>query len=187
MIDRIKKMIDMMSVEVMRTRLAEYMMQDESLKPRVTAIEVRRCGTENAKCRYEVVLVDEDGAEEVVSFGDRCSRLIYIYTLMHTKGYQRYQLAKNGGRELCRLFRMLYFKEPRMMMKSMERNFERFVSQAVAQSRVAIRNAGMGCEELEIGSPKTLGKEVIPFVANGGRVVIAKELQTESEQATNIN
>ena len=173
-------MINGMSVEEMKTRLTEYMAQDKSLKPRVVAIEVRRCGHENAKCRYDVVLIDEEGTEELVMFKDRYSRLIYVYTLMHAKGYQRYTLARNGHRMLGRLYSMLYFKETTMMMKSLEKDLNHFVSQAVAQSRVAIRNTEMGGEDLEIGSSKTLGRVVIPFVANGGRVIIDESLQVES-------
>ena len=169
-------MIDRMSTEEMKTRLTEYMVQDKSLKAHIVAIEVRRCERKNAKCRYDVVLIDEEGEEKKVKFNDRYSRLIYVYTLMQKEGYQRYKLAANGRKVLGRLYSMLYFKDSTKLLESIEKDFDHFMSQAVAQSRKAIRNVGIGGEELEIGSPRTLGRVAIPFVANGGRVTIDESL-----------
>ena len=95
---------------------------------------------------------------------------------MQANGYQRYKLAANGHKVLGRLYSILYFKDSTMLLESIEKDFDHFMSQAVAQSRKAIRNVGIGGEELEIGSPRTFGRVVIPFVANGGRVTIDESL-----------
>ena len=66
-----------------RQRLAEYMESDITLMPRLVAVEVRLSGGTSSRCRYDVLLIDEEGGETSVKFRDRCSRLMYIYTLLH--------------------------------------------------------------------------------------------------------
>ena len=102
-------LINKMTDAEIRQRLAEYMEKDTTLMPRLVAVEVRLCSEASAKHRYDVVLVDEEGAETIVKFRDRCSRLMYIYTLLHPQGYQRRAAAANGYQELRQLFSKLYF------------------------------------------------------------------------------
>ena len=165
--------------EEMKARLVEYMMNDKALMPKTVAIEVRLSNAEKGNSRYEVIIIDEDGQEKEVVFKDRPSRLIYIYTLLHPQGYQRYSLAMNHYRELRQLYCKLYFIDEYTLLKSIgstEESFKQFVSQAVAQSRVAIRNTGLPCDDIEIGSPKTYGRLLIPFAKNGNTVIIDNSL-----------
>ena len=85
----IQTKIDSMSLDEIKQRLAAYMAADEQLAPRPVAIEVRLSDTGNVRCRYDVLLIAENGQETEVKFRDRCSRLLYIYTLLHPQGYQR--------------------------------------------------------------------------------------------------
>ena len=79
MID-IQTKIESMSLEEIKQRLAEYMAADKELMPSLVAVEVRLNQTGTAKCRYGVLLIDEEGGEIEVKFRDRYSRLVYIYT-----------------------------------------------------------------------------------------------------------
>ena len=85
----------------------------------------------------------------------------------------------NHYRELRQLYCKLYFIDEYTLLKSIgstEESFKQFVSQAVAQSRVAIRNTGLPCDDIEIGSPKTYGRLLIPFAKNGNTVIIDNSL-----------
>ena len=173
--------INTMSVDEMRTRLAEYMAADKRLMPQLFAIEVRLSGTNCTRCRYEVLLIDEAGNEIPVKFHDRYSRLVYIYTLMHPKGYQRYSVATNGYRDLCRLYSKLYFKDSDAMLKTIDttdiKRPGHFMNQYITQSRRAIREASPLAEQFTIDRPQSHnGKVVIPFVANGGTVILDDSL-----------
>ena len=177
--EKIIDMIENMTSEEIKARLAEYMMNDKSFMPKIVAIEVRLSNAEKGNCRYDVMMIDEDGQEKEVVFKDRPSRLIYIYTLLHPQGYQRYSLAANHYRELSQLYRKLYFMDEYTLLKSIgntEESFSHFVSQAVAQSRVAVRHTGLPCEDIEIGCPNTYGRLLIPFAKNGNTVIIDNSL-----------
>ena len=52
-----------MTVEELRARLAEYMERDVTLRPPLIAVEVRMKPTYDASCRYDVLLIDEEGGE----------------------------------------------------------------------------------------------------------------------------
>ena len=97
---RVKELMNKMTAEEMRQRLAEYMEADVNLMPRLVAVQVRLSSEPRARHRYEVVLIDEDGGESIVKFHDRCSRLMYIYALLHPKGFQRRAAASHDYREL---------------------------------------------------------------------------------------
>lgn len=89
MIEKINQMIEMMTPDEMKQRLAAYMAADPSLMPQPVAVEVRLSDTTNTKCRYDVQLIDENGQETEVKFRDRYSRLLYIFTL-----YQPRQIGR---------------------------------------------------------------------------------------------
>ena len=59
MID-IKTVIDSMSLEEIKQRLAEYMAADKTLMPTLVAVEVRPSSINNVRCRYDVLLIAED-------------------------------------------------------------------------------------------------------------------------------
>ena len=68
MTENIKKMIESMTTDEMKQRLAEYMAADQQLAPRPIAVEVRLCNMNNVRCRYDVLLIAEDGQETEVKF-----------------------------------------------------------------------------------------------------------------------
>ncbi len=178
--EKITNLIEMMSAQELKSRLAAYMMNDVALMPKPVAIQVRLSSESNSSCRYDVLLIDEDGCETMVKFPDRPSRLIYIYTLMHPQGFQRYSVRANNYYELRQLYRKLYFRDDDALMKTIgetDDEFDHFLSQAIAQSRVAIRNTGFPTTDIKIGSPKTYGRVMIPLVKNTSCAIIDTTLQ----------
>ena len=173
--------IDTMSIDEMRARLADYMAKDEQYAAHPIAVEVRLSGTNCTRCRYEVMLIDEEGNEIPVLFHDRYSRLVYIYTLMHPKGFQRYSVAANNYHELRRLYSKLYFKDSDALLKTIDstdiKKPGQFLSQYITQSRDAIRKASPLAKQLIIDRPQSHnGRVLIPFVANGGTVILDDSL-----------
>ena len=162
-----------------RQRLAEYMESDITLMPRLVAVEVRLSGGTSSRCRYDVLLIDEEGGETSVKFRDRCSRLMYIYTLLHPQGYQRRSAATNDYRELRQLFSQLYFTDSEALVRTIESTgYNQFVSQYVTQSRVAVRQTSPLASPFAIDRPQAHhGKLLIPFVAQGGTVIIDASLK----------
>ena len=180
MID-IKTVIDSMSLEEIKQRLAEYMAADKTLMPTLVAIEVRPSSINNVRCRYDVLLIAEDGQETEVKFRDRYSRLVYIYTLLHPQGYQRRLAAANNYKVLRQLYTMLYFKESDALMKTIKSTgFDHFFSHYIAQSRNAIRQATPHASDFAIDRPQSHdGKVLIPFVALGGTVILDNSLRNQ--------
>ena len=173
----VKKMLDAMSVEELKNRLAAYMMADENLVSRPIGVEVRLADTFNRSGRYDVLIVLEDGSEKEVKFHDRHSRLVYIYTLLHPQGYQRRSLRTNNFQALRDLFSRLYFGSAEPLMKAIGNDFDHYFSQAVAQSRRAIRETIGASELFEIGLPQRHGgKTLVSCAANGGHVIIDSSL-----------
>ena len=177
----IQTKIDSMSLDEIKQRLAAYMAADEQLAPRPVAIEVRLSDTGNARCRYDVLLIAENGQETEVKFRDRYSRLVYIYTLLHRQGYQRRLAAANNYKALRNLYTMLYFKESDALLKTIDStDFDHFFSHYVAQSRNAIRLATPHAADFAIDRPQSHdGKVLIPFVAQGGTVILDNALRNQ--------
>lgn len=173
--------INSMTIDELRTRLTAYMTADNRLTTYPMAIEVRANDSAKAHCRYDVLFLDENGNATTVVFPDRFSRLIYIYTLLHPKGFQRRSVANNNYRSLCCLFDLLYFKDSAALFKTIN-NAEsyqegHFLSQYIAQSRKAVRNALPLADEFIIDRPQNHnGKVLIPFVAAGGQVILDSQL-----------
>ena len=123
--NRIQEAISRMSEEEMKTRLEAYMKADKEWMPKPVAIEVRRnhdnlgVGTNI----YDVVFVMDDNTEKVVFFGDRFSKLFYIYTLMHPQGYRRMDLnaPEHNYRDLVGLFRALYLISTDKLIESINK------------------------------------------------------------------
>ena len=181
MTEIIEKMIQAMTTDEMKQRLAEYMAADQQLAPRPIAVEVRPSNTANAKCRYDVLLIAENGQETEVKFRDRYSRLVYIYTLLHPQGYQRRLAAANNYKMLRDLYTMLYFKDSNALLKTIESTgFDHFCSHYIAQSRNAIRQATPHACDFAIDRPQSHdGKVLIPFVAQGGTVILDHSLRNQ--------
>ena len=169
--------VNTLTIDELRVRLTEYMEKDPMLHAPLVAVEVRLNSDVNANCRYEVLLVDEEGNETPVKFHDRYSRLIYIYTLLHPKGYQRRKAAANNYRALCRLYNLLYFKDSNAVLKTISSTDAdhpgHFMSQNIAQARKAVRQAAPHAVQFLIDRPQNHnGKTLIPFVAEGGTVIL---------------
>ena len=178
---KIQDAIQKMSVEEMQQRLAEYMAADKEWAPKPVAIEVRHRNVKdiNGSNIYDVIVLKDDNTEEVIKFGDHYSKLIYIYTLLHPKGYQRRSLNKpeKGFPELSSLYRAIFMAYPKRLIASAEKDFDHMMSMAIAFVRKAIDKM-MGCEELSIGNPRQYnGRTVIPAVYNGLEVIIDSQLQ----------
>ena len=181
MTEKIKKMIESMTVDEMKQRLAEYMAADQQLAPRPRAVEVRPSNINNVRCRYDVLLIAENGQETEVKFRDRYSRLVYIFTLLHPQGYQRRLAAANGYKTMRQLYTLLYFKGSDALLKTIEStDFDHFFSHYIAQSRNAIRQATPHAADFAIDRPQSHdGKVLIPFVAQGGTVILDNALRNQ--------
>lgn len=181
MTENIKKKIDSMSLDEMKQRLAEYMAADLQLAPRPIAVEVRLSNIKNVRCRYDVLLIAENGQETEVKFRDRYSRLLYIYTLLHPQGYQRRLAAVNNYKALRQLYTLLYFKDSNALIKTIDStNFDHFFSHYIAQSRNAIHQATPHSSDFAIDRPQSHdGKVLIPFVAQGGTVILDNSLRNQ--------
>ena len=178
---KIQEAIQQMSVEEMQKRLAEYMAADKEWAPKPIAVEVRHRDIKDISGTniYDVVVLKDDGTEEVILFDDRYSKLIYIYTLMHPKGYQRRSLNKpeHDFSELASLYRAVYMSEPDRLIAYTAKDFNHMMSMAVSFIRKAVGKM-IGCEELTIGNPRQYcGRTVIPSVCNGLEVIIDSQLK----------
>ena len=141
---------------------------------------------DNARCRYDVLLIDEEGGETPVQFHDRYSRLLYIYSLLHPQGYQRRQAAANNYRDLCHLYNTLYFRDSDALLKTIESTDVKkpghFFNHYVAQSRNAVRQASPLAESFAIDRPQSHnGKLLIPFVSHGGTVILDASLRFNND------
>lgn len=150
----VMKMLDAMSVEELKNRLTAYMMADEKLVSRPIGVEVRLADSLDRGGRYDVLIILEDGSEKEVKFHDRHSRLVYIYTLLHPKGYQRRSLKANNYQALKELFSKIYFGSAEPLLKAIGNDFDHYFSQAVAQSRRAIRETIGDSDAFEIALPQ---------------------------------
>ena len=174
--------VNTLNIDELKTKLAEYMENDPKLHAPLIAVEVRQNSSFNPNCRYEVLLIDEQGGETPVVFHDRYSRLLYIYTLLHPKGYQRRKAAANNYRALCQLYSLLYFRDSEAMLNTINSTDTtrpgHFLSQSIAQSRKAIRQASSFAEQFIIDRPQNHnGKILIPFAAEGGTIILDATLQ----------
>ena len=179
--NEIEEAIQQMSVEEMQQRLAEYMAADKKWAPKPIAIEVRHRDVNDITGSniYDVIILKDDNTEEAIKFEDRYSKLLYIYTLLHPKGYQRRSLNKpeKAFPELASLFRAIFMADPKRLIAAAEKDFNHMMSMAIAFVRKAIGRK-MGYEELTFGNPRQYnGRTVIPAVYNGLEVIIAPNLQ----------
>lgn len=176
--EMITNLIESMTVDEMKERLAQYMLADETVCSRPIGVEVRLKETADRQGRYEVIMLMADGSEVKVKFTDRPSKLIYIYTLLHPKGFQRRSLAANNYRPLRELFSKLYFTSDEALLKAVEGKFDQYVNQAVTQSRASIRKAIGRVDDFEIAAPhKNAGRIVINYAAKEGTVIIDNSLR----------
>ena len=179
---KIQEAIQQMSVEEMKQRLATYMASDKEWAPKPVAIEVRHRDIKDISGTniYDVIVLKDDDTEEVIKFDDRYSKLIYIYSLMHPKGYQRRSLNKPEKKfsELASLYRAVFMADPERLIAYAKKDFEHMMSMAVSFIRKALGKM-IGCEELTIGNPRQYyGRTIIPAVHDGLEVIIDSRLQS---------
>ena len=175
--EMITNLIESMTVDEMKERLAQYMLADETVCSRPIGVEVSLNAVAGRQGRYAVIMLMADGSEVEVKFTDRPSKLIYIYTLLHPQGFQRRSLTVNNYKPLRELFTTIYFMSDETLLKAVEGRFNTYYNQAVAQSRVAIRKAIGHVEDFEIAIPqRNLGRTVINHAAKGGTVIIDNSL-----------
>lgn len=179
---KISEAIEQMSVEEMKQRLASYMAADKEWAPKPVAIEVRHRDIKDISGTniYDVIVLKDDDTEEVIHFEDRYSKLIYIYTLMHPKGYQRRSLNKpeKDFSELASLYRAVFMADPDRLIAYATKDFDHMMNMAISFIRVAIKRM-IGCENLSIGNPRHYcGRTVIPAVHDGLDEIIDSKLQS---------
>ena len=89
--------------------------------------------------------------------------------------------AANNYKELQQLYSLLYFKDSDALVKTVEStDFDHFFSHYIAQSRNAIRQATPHASDFAIDRPQSHdGKVLIPFVAQGGTVILASSLRNQ--------
>ena len=177
---KIQEAIQQMSVEEMKQRLAAYMAADKEWASKPVAIEVRHRDRDAivGSNIFDVIVLKDDDTEEVIKFGDRYSKLIYIYTLMHPKGYQRRSLnnRERNFPELTSLYQTIYMADPDRLVKQATKNFDHVMNMAISFIRNAFKNK-IGLEELSIGNPNDYnGKVVIPAVYDGLKVILDNQL-----------
>ena len=178
---KIQEAIQQMSVEEMKQRLASYMAADKEWAPKPMAIEVRHRDIKDISGTniYDVIVLKDDDTEEVIHFEDRYSKLIYIYTLMHPKGYQRRSLNKpeKDFSELACLYRAVFMADPDRLIAYAAKDFDHMMSMAVSFIRKVLKKM-IGCEALTIGNSRHYnGRTVIPAVHDGLEVIIDSQLQ----------
>ena len=179
---KIQEAIKQMSVEEMQERLAKYMAADKEWAPKPVAIEIRHRDIKDISGTniYDVIVLKDDDTEEVIKFEDRYSKLIYIYTLLHPKGFQRRSLNKpeKAFPELASLYRAIFMADPERLIAYTAKDFDHMMSMAVSFVRKVLKKM-IGCEALTIGNSRHYnGRTVIPAVHDGLEVIIDSQLQS---------
>ena len=86
-------------------------------------------------------------------------------------------LRANNFQALRELFSIIYFGSAEPLMKTIGNDFDHYFSQAVAQSRRAIRETIGDSSAFEIALPQRHGgKTLISHADNGGQVIIDSSL-----------
>ena len=185
----IKKFVERLSMDEIKERLVEYMAKERCATIFPVALSVKNVHHKGTCSQYNVYLTMNNGAEVEVKFPDRPSRLIYIYTLLHPEGFQRRMLEKNNYKELADLFIQLFATIPdKLFYKSVKKDFNHYVNDAIAKSRRAIRAAVQEAllknqphselwNDIEIANPSDHnGRTVIPFAKDRERVIVDEKL-----------
>ena len=176
---KIQEAIQQMSIDEMKERLAVYMSQDKAWAPKPIAIEVRKRREEEISGNriYNIIVILEDGQEVQIHFVNLKSEVLYVYALLHPRGFLRDSLDRPGYPALSKLYSLLYMADPRKLVAQAEINFDRMVSQAISDSRRAISEKLIFDEELSFGNPRHYDMmTVIPAVYNGLQVIIDESI-----------
>ena len=176
---KIQEAIRQMSSEERDTLLAAYMEKDKAWAPKPVAIEVRRREEEKISGNrfYDVIVILEDGQEVQIHFRNLKSEVLYVYALLHPRGFLRESLNRPGCPKLARLYNLLYMADPRILVNQASKNFDRMISKAISAARRSIENVLIFAEELSFGNPRHYDmKTVIPAVYDGLEVILDPEI-----------
>ena len=166
---KIQEAIRQMSSEERDTLLAAYMEKDKAWAPKPVAIEVRRREMNEVSGNriYNIIVILEDGQEVKIHFRNLKSEVLYVYALLHPRGFLRESLNRPGCPKLANLYTILYMADPRILVNQASQNFDRMISQAIS----------IFAEELSFGNPRHYDmKIVIPAVYDGLEVILDPEI-----------
>ena len=176
---KILEAIRQMSSEERNTLLAAYMEKDKAWAPKPVAIEVRRREMEEISGNrlYNIFVILEDGQEVKIHFRNLKSEVLYVYTLLHPRGFLRESLNRPGCPRLARLYNLLYMADPRILVNQASQNFDRMMNQAISDARRTIEETLLFAEELSFGNPRHYDmKIVIPAVYDGLEVILDPDI-----------
>ena len=176
---KIQEAIKQMSSEERDTLLAAYMEKDKAWAPKPVAIEVRRrkMGEISGNRFYDIIVILEDDQEVPLHFRNLKSEVLYVYALLHPRGFLRESLNRPGCPQLARLYNLLHMADPRILVNQASQNFNRMMNQAISDARRAIEEKLLFAEELSFGNPRHYDmKIVIPAVYDGLKVILDQEI-----------
>ena len=144
-------------------------------KPQTIEVRMRTNRTSKASALFDVVIHMTNGKEITLDFKNNNRAInIYVYALTHPKGFYRRTLQNNNFKEIVDLYSKMNRSGIERFENSLNNDFDRIVSQAISQVRRAITQASREEVWKENVSLVKGAKELlyIPFVKNGGRVII---------------
>lgn len=145
-------------------------MEVQNIKIRVTANLTRRYGVRGC---YAIFVSDGKGSSYELKFSERPAKVLYLFAMRHSNGFQRRALSRDNYRELLDIYFHVYGLNGADRAKvRLNSNFDRFVSQGMAALRrgiaASIPNNKKLVEGLTVADPRSTGGLVyIPFVKGG--------------------
>lgn len=145
-------------------------MEVHNIKISVTANSTRRYGVRGY---YAIFVSDGKGSSYELKFSERPAKVLYLFAMRHSNGFQRRALSRDNYRELLDIYFHVYGLNGADRAKvRLNSNFDRFVSQGMAALRrdvaASIPNNKKLVEGLTVADPRSTGGLVyIPFVKGG--------------------
>ena len=145
-------------------------MKHQTIKISVTANSTRRYGVRGY---YAIFVSDGKGSSYELKFSERPAKVLYLFAMRHSNGFQRRALSRDNYRELLDIYFHVYGLNGADRAKvRLNSNFDRFVSQGMAALRrdvaASIPNNKKLVEGLTVADPRSTGGLVyIPFVKGG--------------------
>lgn len=145
-------------------------MKHQTIKISVTANSTRRYGVRGY---YAIFVSDGKDSSYELKFSERPAKVLYLFAMRHSNGFQRRALSRDNYRELLDIYFHVYGLNGADRAKvRLNSNFDRFVSQGMAALRrgiaASIPNNKKLVEGLTVSDPRSTGGLVyIPFVKGG--------------------